>query len=112
MVWQILCPRYKHFIQSFNFPATENNENNGNQCGETETCGTEIIGLEEHGELQARPFLNVVFPALYLPCILSLFTVPCKMVLARPDERETCPYHFSLRLFTMVRGLRVVRLPA
>ena len=25
------------------------------------------------------------------------------MVLARPDERETCPYHFSLRLFTMVR---------
>ena len=27
----------------------------------------------------------------------------CKMVLARPDERETCPYHFSLRLFTMVK---------
>ena len=25
------------------------------------------------------------------------------MVLARPDERETCPYHFSLHLFTMVR---------
>ena len=24
------------------------------------------------------------------------------MVLARPDERETSPYHFSLRLFTMV----------
>ena len=28
---------------------------------------------------------------------------PCKMVLARPDEWETCPYHFSLHLFTMVR---------
>ena len=26
------------------------------------------------------------------------------MVLARPDERETWPYHCSLRLFTMVRG--------
>ena len=25
------------------------------------------------------------------------------MVFARPDERETWPYHFSLRLFTMVR---------
>ena len=24
-----------------------------------------------------------------LPCLLSPFTVPCKMVLARPDERET-----------------------
>ena len=40
---------------------------------------------------------------LCLPCLLPLFTVPCKMVLARPDERETCPYHFSLLLFTMVR---------
>ena len=25
------------------------------------------------------------------------------MVLARPDEGETCPYHFNLHLFTMVR---------
>ena len=32
------------------------------------------------------------------------FTVPCNMVLARPDERETWPYHCSLRLFTMVRS--------
>ena len=28
-------------------------------------------------------------PFLYLPCLLLPFTVPCKMVLARPDERET-----------------------
>ena len=34
-----------------------------------------------------------------LPCLLPPFTVPCKMVLARP-ERET--YHCCLRLFTMV----------
>ena len=39
---------------------------------------------------------------LGLPC-LHPFTLPCKMVLARPDEREICPYHCSLRLFTMVR---------
>ena len=36
-------------------------------------------------------------------CLLPPLTVPCKMVLARPDERETCPYHCSLRFFTMVR---------
>ena len=36
------------------------------------------------------------------PCLLPPFTVPCKMVLARPDERETWPYHCSLLLFTMV----------
>ena len=38
-----------------------------------------------------------------LPCLLPPFTVPCKMVLARHDEQETCPYHCSLHLFTMVR---------
>ena len=40
---------------------------------------------------------------LCLPCLLPPFTVPCKMALARRDERETCPYHYGLRLFTMVR---------
>ena len=40
---------------------------------------------------------------LCLPCLLPPFTVPCKMVLVRPDERETCTYHFSLRPITMVR---------
>ena len=39
----------------------------------------------------------------YMPSLLPPFTVPSKMVLARLDERETCPYHFSLRLLTMVR---------
>ena len=37
-----------------------------------------------------------------LPCLLPPFTVPCKMILARPNERKTCPYHCSLRLFAMV----------
>ena len=41
---------------------------------------------------------------LCLPCLLPPFTVPCKMVLARPDERETWPYHCSLCLFTVVRS--------
>ena len=33
----------------------------------------------------------------WLPCLLPPFTV-----LARPDEREICPYYCCLRLFTMV----------
>ena len=56
------------------------------------------------GEIQACPFPDVVFPPLFQPALSSSpLTVPCKMVFARPDERETCPYHFSLPLFTMVR---------
>ena len=39
-----------------------------------------------------------------LPCLLTPFTVPCKMVLARPGEQKTCPHYISLRLLTMVRG--------
>ena len=39
-----------------------------------------------------------------LPCLLPPCTVPCKMMLARPDEGKTWPYYCSLRLFTMVRG--------
>ena len=40
---------------------------------------------------------------LYPSCLLIPFSVPCKMVLARPDERETWLYHCSLRLLTVVR---------
>ena len=38
-----------------------------------------------------------------LPCLLPPFTVPWKMVLAGPDERETCLYYHSVCLFTMSR---------
>ena len=54
----------------------------------------------------SRPFHILMLSShffLCLPCLLPPFTVPCKMVLARPDERETWPYHCSLRLFAMVR---------
>ena len=40
---------------------------------------------------------------LYRPCFLSPFTVPCKMTLARSDERETWPYPGSLHFFTIFR---------
>ena len=53
----------------------------------------------------SRPvhFLMLFHLFLCLPCLLPSFTVPWKMVLTRPDERETWPYHCSLVLFTMVR---------
>ena len=54
----------------------------------------------------SRPVHSLMLSSLLflcLHCLHSPFTVPCKMVLARPDSWETCPYHFSLRLFTMVR---------
>ena len=38
---------------------------------------------------------------------LSHFTVPCKMVLVRPDEWETCPYHFSLWLYSHTHLVRL-----
>ena len=55
----------------------------------------------------SRPVHSLMlFSHLFLcpPCLLLPFTVPCKMVLARPDERETWPYHCSLRLFMIIRG--------
>ena len=64
---------------------------------------------------KSRPVHSLMLSShLFLcpPCLLPPFTVPCKMVLARPDELETWPYHCSLRLFTIVRDLRVVHLPA
>ena len=48
---------------------------------------------------------------LCLSCLLPPFTVPCKVVLTRPDERETCLYHCSLRLYTMVRRSSVLSSP-
>ena len=39
---------------------------------------------------------------LCLPLRLPPWTVPCRIVLASPDDRVTCPYHFSLRLFTII----------
>ena len=49
---------------------------------------------------------------LCLPCLLPPFTVPCNMVLARPDERETCPQHCDCVSLRWSGGLRGVQLPA
>ena len=54
----------------------------------------------------SRPVHSLILSShlfLCLPCLLPPFTMPCKIVLARPDEQETWPYHCSLRLFTIIR---------
>ena len=56
--------------------------------------------------VNSRPVCSLMLSSylfLCLPCLLPPFTVPCKMVLARPNEWETWPYHCSFCLFTMVR---------
>ena len=57
--------------------------------------------------MNSRPVHSLILSSHFffcLPCVLPPFTVPCKTVLARPDERKTCPYHCSLCHFTMVRS--------
>ena len=64
--------------------------------------------------LNTRPVHSLMLSShffLCLPCHLSPFTVPCNMVLARPDEGKhghTTAVCISLRLS---RGLYVVQLP-
>ena len=53
----------------------------------------------------SRPAHSLMLSShLFFFCLLCLLPIVlCKMVLTRSVERETCPYHFSLRLFTVVR---------
>ena len=54
----------------------------------------------------SRPVHSLVLPSYLffcMPCLLPPFAVPCMIVLARPDEQETCSYHCSLHLFTMIK---------
>ena len=54
---------------------------------------TALWDLPNSGPVHSLMLSSHLF--LCLPCLPPPFTVPCKMVLARPDERETRPYHCS-----------------
>ena len=55
-------------------------------------------------KLQPCPLSDVVFPTLLLSVLLlPPCTVPCKIVLASPDDIDTCPNHFNMRFFTVVK---------
>ena len=54
----------------------------------------------------SRPVHSLVLSSprfLCLPLRLPPWPVPCRTVSVSPDDRVTCPYHFSLCLFTEVR---------
>ena len=46
---------------------------------------------------------------LYLLLRLTPWTVPCRIVLASPDDCVTCPYHFSLPISLKSGGLHTAR---
>ena len=41
----------------------------------------------------------------WLPFLLFPYTVPCKIIFAKPEDIETCPNHLSFRFLTKVRSL-------
>ena len=56
--------------------------------------------------LHSKPVHSLMLSShhfLCLPLCLPPSTVLCRIVLASPDHYVTCPYHFSLRLFTEIR---------
>ena len=95
---------------SFNF-SSHLSLNREGRWGTTDDFATKVLHFSLFSTAlwdlaNSRPVYSLMLSShlfLCLPCLLPAFTVPCKMVLAWPDERETWPYHCSLRLFTMVR---------
>ena len=71
---------------------------------------TVLLDLANSGPVHSLILYLHLF--LCLPCLLPPFTVPYKVVLARPGERETCSDTTSVCVSLLWSGLRVVRLPA
>ena len=98
----------KSFASHLNYPLTARVEG---PRGTTDDFATSILHFSLFSTAlwhlaNSRPVRSLMLSShlfLCLPCLLPTFTVLCKMVLARPDERETWPYHCCLRLFPMVR---------
>ena len=105
----ILC--YKHLYNS-NIPPPHHHHhhhqislNREGRWGITDDFATSFLHFSLFSTAlwdlpNSRPVHSLMLSShLFLcpPCLLPPFTVPCKMVLARPDERETRPYHCSLR---------------
>ena len=104
-LWALYCRVSFSFI--FTYSLTR-----GGRWGTTDDFTTSFLHLSLFSTAlrdvtNSRPVHSLMSPSHLFFCLLCLlppFTVPCKIVLARPDEQETCPYHFSLHLFTMVRS--------
>ena len=76
---------------------------------------TDVATLSLHfilfsASLTASQNFNHVHSAMFFsqrffwrPLFAPPCTVPCKIVLASPDDLDTCPNHFNLRFFTVVK---------
>ena len=81
------------------------------RCGTTVDFTTSFLHSSRFSAFRSvmfhgRPVHSLMLSShrfLCLPLRLPPWTVPCRIVLASPDDRVTCPYHFSLRLFTVVK---------
>ena len=57
------------------------------------------------GKVHSCPLFDIVFPSLLLSAFfLFPFTVPCRIVFAKPEDLETWPNDLSFRFLTRVRG--------
>ena len=84
-------------------------------CGTADDFTTSFLHLSLFsttlwGLVNSRPVHSLMLSSHFfcLPCLPPPFTVHCKMVLARPDERKTCLYHFISHLITTVRRSSLV----
>ena len=83
----------------------------GDRWGTTDDFATSflhfsLLSTALWDSMNSRPVHSLMLSSylfLCLPCPLHPFTVPCKMVWARSDERETWPYHCSLHLSMLIR---------
>ena len=94
-------PHHHHYHQSLNREA---------RWGTTDDFATSFLHFSLFFTVlwdlpNSRPVHSLMLSSYLFLCppFLPPFTVPCKMDLARPDERETWPYLCSLRLFTIIR---------
>ena len=96
---------WMHFTFIFTYPLT------ARRLGTTDEFTTSLLHFSLFSTAlwdltNSRPVHSLMLSLhllFSLPRLFPPFTVPCKMASAIPDEREKCPYHFSLRLFMMVR---------
>ena len=57
------------------------------------------------GKVHSCPLFDIVFPSLLPSASFSFsFTVPCRIVFAKPEDLETWQNHLSFRFLTRVRS--------
>ena len=101
--------KLQHGVHQLTLPHLSRNREG--RCGTTDDFTTRTLHFSPFSTTlwafaNSKPVHSLMSTShlvLCLSCHLPPFNVPGKMVLARPDERQTCPYHRGLCLFTMVR---------